>query len=49
LHTEEERGRLGLGLAIARRIARVHGGDVTLESTSAAGSTFLINLPRQRA
>jgi len=35
----------GLGLVIARRIARVHGGDVTLEATS-SGTTFVITLPR---
>ena len=36
----------GLGLALARWIAREHGGDVTLADASAAGSTFLISLPR---
>jgi two-component system sensor histidine kinase MtrB len=36
----------GLGLALARWIARVHGGDVTLAESSSAGTTFVITLPR---
>jgi two-component system OmpR family sensor kinase len=39
-------GGAGLGLALARWIARVHGGDVTLAQSSAAGSTFNVFLPR---
>lgn len=35
----------GLGLALARWIANVHGGDVTLARSSEAGSTFAISLP----
>jgi two-component system, OmpR family, sensor kinase len=38
-------GGAGLGLALARWIARVHGGDVTLTRSSGAGSTFTIVLP----
>lgn len=36
---------LGLGLFIARGIARAHGGDLVLQSTGAHGSTFLLTLP----
>jgi signal transduction histidine kinase len=36
----------GLGLAVCREIARAHGGDVTVESTLGAGSTFRVRLPR---
>jgi signal transduction histidine kinase len=35
----------GLGLSIARRILAVHHGDITLETTSAAGTTLRITLP----
>jgi heavy metal sensor kinase len=37
----------GLGLALARWIAQIHGGDVTLASSSASGSTFTISLPHR--
>jgi len=35
----------GLGLPIARWIARAHGGDVVLRSSSDAGSLFVATLP----
>ncbi len=41
-------GGIGLGLPIARRIARLHDGDVTLESTAGAGTTALLMLPANR-
>ena len=41
--TEKANG-VGIGLALARKIARAHGGDVTLED----GSRFVVRLPRFR-
>lgn len=36
---------LGLGLALARRIARAHGGDVTYRPRPGGGSCFALRLP----
>ncbi len=38
-------GGIGLGLAIAREIARAHGGDLRLVDSSEHGSVFAIDLP----
>jgi signal transduction histidine kinase len=38
----------GLGLPIARRIARLHGGDVTLQSEVGAGTIASLVLPKSR-
>ena len=40
-------GGAGLGLAIARAIARAHGGDVRLEAREGGGMTAILALPRK--
>ena len=38
-------GGTGLGLALSRSLAQAHGGDLTLESSSSAGSKFRLSIP----
>ncbi len=40
---------LGLGLAMARQIARLHGGEITVLSEEGKGSAFTARLPRTEA
>ena len=41
-------GGAGLGLAVVRHIALLHGGDVSVESTLGEGSRFALSLPLRR-
>lgn len=43
------RGTAGLGLAIVREAARLHGGEVSLESEPGKGTLFRVELPRRPA
>jgi len=47
--TSARPGGSGLGLAISRDLARAHGGDITLVSTSEKGARFRIDIPDREA
>jgi len=43
--THEQQG-LGLGLTIARRLAELHGGALTIQSEKGVGTTVIVKLPK---
>lgn len=46
LHTREAYPGSGVGLAICRRVARLHGGNVVAESRPGEGTTMIVRLAR---
>lgn len=47
LHGRGVYGGVGMGLAICRKIAERHGGQITARSTPGKGSVFIVTLPEK--
>jgi signal transduction histidine kinase len=43
--TKQDRTGLGLGLSIARKIARAHGGDISVRDLPGRGCSFALRIP----
>jgi two-component system sensor histidine kinase/response regulator len=45
---QDEQG-FGLGLAIAKKLVELHGGELLIQSEPGIGSTVTVKLPRAKA
>nr|WP_246999663.1 PAS domain S-box protein [Halosolutus gelatinilyticus] len=45
LHTQDEHAGTGIGLALCKRIAERHGGEIQVDSELGEGATFSVSLP----
>ena len=43
--SRSDRGHFGLGLPIARELALLHGGELSVERSGPQGTIFLLRLP----
>lgn len=48
LHGRSQYAGTGMGLAICKKIATHHGGDITARSAPGEGATFIVTLPLRR-
>ena len=44
LETKRVEGSTGIGLAVCRKIARLHGGDIEVRSAAGDGATFIVTM-----
>ena len=47
-HPEHAKEGTGLGLSLSKKMAELHGGDLSLESTFGRGTKVVVSLPPER-